>query len=239
MPREFKAVSEKVVAIIPARGGSKGIPRKNVLDFCGKPLIAWTILQAIETAEIDSVYVTSDSEEILDVAEKYGAQTIARPVEIAGDTASSESAIEHALGVIGTNQEIILMLQVTSPLRKRDDFSRCIEQFRGDGWDSCFSGALLEDFLIWRKAEDGSLESVNYDWQDRGIRQNRKPEFVENGSIYMFKPEILLNGNNRFGGNLGVFLMDFWQSFEIDEPQDWNLVETLFRNHLGKTYSVA
>ena len=231
-------MSEKIVAIIPARGGSKGIPRKNVLDFCGKPLIAWTIIQALETPEIDAVYVTSDNQEILSVATQYGARTIERPADIAGDTATSESAVQHALGVIGSDQEAVLMLEVTSPLRKRDDFSRCVRQFRNDQWDSCFAGALLEDFLIWRNGGDGGLESINYDWKNRGIRQNREPDFVENGSIYMFRPEILLNDDNRFGGKLGVFLIDFWQSFELDEPQDWQLVENLFRNYLGEEYSL-
>ena len=229
-------MSNKVVAIIPARGGSKGIPKKNILEFCGRPLIAWTILQAINTPEIDAVYVTSDDDEILDIATSYGVQKIERPDEISGDTSTSESAIAHALQGIEPAPAIILMLQPTSPLRKPDDLSSAVRQFKTEMWDSGFSGAVLEDFLIWKKNERGILESTNYDYKNRGRRQERKHEYVENGSIYLFKPEILVKNNNRMGGKIGVSLMDFWQSFEIDEPDDWELLETLFKKYLGKYY---
>ena len=144
----------RVTAIIPARGGSKAIPRKNVLDFHGKPLLAWTIEQALETPEIDDVFVTSDSREILDIAASSGAQFIERPSEISGDTATSESAVRHALGEIGSDQELVLMLQPTSPLRKRGDLGNSVIAFRENGWDSGFAGAELDDFLIWRKSKE-------------------------------------------------------------------------------------
>ncbi len=224
---------EQVVAIIPARGGSKGIRDKNIRDFCGRPLIAWTIQQALETPEIDAVYVTSDSAEIRDIGQQYGAIPMVRPDDIAGDSATSESAMAHALGVIGGDPEIALMLQATSPIRKQHDLSRCIGQFRAEKWDSCFSGARLEDFLIWRGGGEGALESINYDWRNRGMRQDRQPEFVENGSIYMFRPHILLESGNRLGGKIGIFMMAFWQSFELDAPEDWKLLESLFQNYLG------
>jgi len=216
-----------IIAIIPARGGSKGIPKKNIIDFHGKPLIAWSILQALNTPEIDEVLVSSDSDEILDVAKEYGANTIKRPEEISGDTASSESAIKHAIYALGYETEAVVMLQATSPLRKPDDLSRAIRQFREENWDSAFSGALLDDFLIWDKASDGSLKSFNYDYMNRGRRQDREHQFVENGSFYIFKPSIISNGN-RLGGNIGVYIMDFWQSFEIDTMDDLELVKTLF-----------
>jgi N-acylneuraminate cytidylyltransferase len=231
-------MSGKVVSIILARGGSKGIPRKNVLDFCGKPLVAWSILQSLNTPEIDEVYVSSDSEEILKIAEKYGAKTIVRPDEIAGDTAKSESAIEHAFKVIGSSQEIAIMLEPTAPLRKPDDMSKAIRQFRAENWDSGFSGAILEDFLIWKKNPEGILESVNYDYRNQVRRQDRQPDYVENGAIYFFRPKTFLENKNRFGGKIGVYLMDFWQSFEIDNPEDWNFVELLFKNYLGNLYQL-
>ena len=229
-------MSEKVVAIILARGGSKGVPKKNILDFCGKPLIAWTILQAINTPKIDDVYLSSDSEEILEIAERYGAERIKRPDDISGDVATSESAVRHALDTIGHELEMVLMLQPTSPLRKPADLDNAVRQFKSEGWDSVFSGAVLEDFLIWRKNESGILESINYDYKNRGKRQDRQHEYVENGSIYLFKPEILAKNNNRMGGKIGIYLMDFWQSFEIDEAEDWELLETLFKKYLGKYY---
>lgn len=222
----------KTIAIIPARGGSKGIPKKNIMDFCGKPLIAWSILQAVNTPEIDEVYVSSDSDEILDVAKKYGADIIKRPDEIAGDTATSESTVEHALDVIGYPVEIVIMLQATSPLRKPDDLSRAISQFKAERWDSAFSGGIIEDFLIWERNSNGILNSFNYDYRKRGRRQDRKPQFVENGSFYIFKPDILISSGNRLGGNIGVFLMDFWQSFEIDSMDDVKICEVIMDTFL-------
>ena len=225
-----------IVAIILARGGSKGIPRKNVLDFCGKPLVAWTIIQALNTPEIDSVYVSSDSKEILGIAKEYGAKGIVRPDDISGDKAKSESAILHAFQLIGSSHEIAMMLEPTAPLRKPDDLSKAIRQFQKENWDSGFSGAVLEDFLIWKKNSGGQLISINYDYKNQGPRQEREPDYVENGAIYFFKPEIFLEHKNRFGGNIGIYLMDFWQSFEIDSPEDWKFVETLFKTYLGEYY---
>ncbi len=226
----------KTVAIIPARGGSKGIPGKNIIDFCGKPLIAWSILQACNSSEIDEVYVSSDSDEILMVAQNFGAKVIKRPDDISNDTATTESAVQHALSVIENQVSTILLLQATSPLRKPKDLSSALQQFYSEKWDSMFSGAKLEDFLIWAETPEGVLDSFNYDYRNRGRRQERVPQFVENGSFYIFKPEVLDKGN-RLGGRIGIYMMDFWQSFEIDTPQDLSLLKTIFNNKLHDTYS--
>jgi len=229
-------MQNKVIAIILARGGSKGIPRKNVLNFVGHPLVAWSVMQAKKTKEIDEVYVSSDSDEILEIAQSYGAKVIKRPDEYAGDTAKSEEAILHALKVLGSDQEIIIMLEPTAPLRKPNDLGNAVKMFRTEGWDSCFSGAALQDFLIWKRDNNGKLTSVNYDYKNQGPRQMREPDYVENGAIYMFKPEIMLKNKNRFGGNIGIFPNYFWQSFEIDEPEDWDFVELVFHKYLSKDY---
>ena len=229
-------MQNKVVAIILARGGSKGIPRKNVLNFVGHPLVAWSVMQAKQTKEIDEVYVSSDSDEILEIAQSYGAKIIKRPDKYAGDTAKSEEAILHALKVLGSNQEIIIMLEPTAPLRKPNDLGNAVKLFRKKGWDSCFSGATLQDFIIWKRDNKGELTSVNYDYKNQGPRQMREPDYVENGAIYMFKPAIMLKNKNRFGGNIGIFPNDFWQSFEIDDPEDWNFVELIFNKYLKENY---
>ena len=226
----------KVIAIILARGGSKGIPRKNVLEFAGHPLVAWSVIQAKKTKEIDEVYISSDSDEILEIAQSYGAKMIKRPDKYAGDTAKSEEAILHALEILGSDQEIIIMLEPTAPLRRPNDLGDAVNMFRDQAWDSCFSGATLQDFLIWKKDEIGDLISVNYDYKNQGPRQMRDPDYVENGAIYMFKPEIMLKNKNRFGGKIGIFPNHFWQSFEIDEPEDWAFVELVFQKYLSKKY---
>ena len=224
---------DKVIAIVLARGGSKGIPRKNVLDFCGRPLVAWSILQAQETTEIDKVYLSSDSKEILDIGKEYGAILIERPEEFSTDTASSESAVKHALSTLDNEPEIVVMLEPTAPLRMPGDLSNAINKFKEEGWDSGFSGAELEDFLIWKKDDNDNLVSVNYDYVHQTRRQDREPDFVENGGIYLFKPEVL-HANNRFGGKIGISMMEFWQSFEIDSPADWPFLETLFEKYILK-----
>ena len=139
-----------IVAIIPARGGSKGLPNKNIIDFCGKPLIAWTIEQCLSSKYISDVWVSSDSQEILSVSEKYGAKTINRPSDISGDLASSESVWRHAIEVIPRNDNIDLVFapQVTSPLRETKDINNAIELFQKEKYDSMFSSCIAEDLFF-------------------------------------------------------------------------------------------
>jgi CMP-N,N'-diacetyllegionaminic acid synthase len=225
----------KTIVIIPARGGSKGIGKKNIVDFCGKPLIAWSILQAIDTLEISEVFVSSDSDEILNVAKKYGAETIKRPESISSDTATSESVIEHLLYEIKVSPKEIIMIQPTSPLRKPDDLTKALHQFTAESLDSMFSGSMLNDFLIWKKTPEGILASFNYDFTKRGIRQEREPQYLENGSFYIFKPNIIRSGN-RLGGKIGIYLMESWQSCEIDSFEDLELASILFNSKLKYIY---
>lgn len=226
----------KTVAIIPARGGSKGIPRKNLIPFCGKPLVAWSIIQATATPGIDEVYVTSDSEEILAVAGEYGALSIRRPDNLSGDVATSESAVDHALDQIQGTVSTVFLLQATSPLRKPTDFGKALQQFNDEKLDSLFSGAVLEDFLIWERDEHNRYQSFNYDYTNRGRRQDRKHQYVENGSFYIFKPSVFIHELNRLGGVIGVYLMDFWQSFEIDSSEDVGYIEYIFEKKLRDSY---
>lgn len=227
------------VAIIPARGGSKGIPQKNLIDFCGLPLLAWSIIQAEKSPYIEDVYVSSDSAEILKCAEKYGALGIQRPADISGDTASSESAIVHACDQIGPRADTLVFLQPTSPLRKPDDITKAVDVFSSGGFDSLFSSSELHDFLIWEKNEAGELRSMNYNFQNRTRRQDRDVQYVENGSIYVFRKETLHKYNNRLGGRIGMYLMDFYQSFEIDAYEDIDLLSAIFKVKLFNDYADA
>ncbi|PKN76961.1 MAG: acylneuraminate cytidylyltransferase [Deltaproteobacteria bacterium HGW-Deltaproteobacteria-10] len=227
---------KNIVAIIPARGGSKGIPKKNLIDFCGKPLLVWSIIQAQKSSHIKKIYVSSDSDEILECAEKYNAVGIKRPDDIAGDTASSESAIIHACEQIGNHADTIVFLQPTSPLRKPDDITKAIEEFFSGNYDSLFSACELHDFLIWEKDNEGELRSFNYNYQNRTRRQDRSSQYVENGSLYIFKKEVINKYNNRIGGKIGMFLMDFYQSFEIDNKDDIDLLTTIFKAKLIKYF---
>jgi len=220
------------VAIIPARGGSKGIPRKNLVDVCGKPLIAWSILQARNASHIDSVWVTSDDDEILAVAESFGSRPIRRPIEISGDQASSESAWLHALDTIeaqGVAVNLVVAMQATSPIRESSDLDGGLQTLQEQGFDSLLSVAEVEDFFTWRIGPDGGAESVNYDYRNRKRRQQIEKQFLENGSFYIFRPEQLRSGNNRLGGRIGLFVMGRHKMFQIDNPEDIGLCSAVMR----------
>lgn len=225
----------KVVAIIPARGGSKGIPGKNLIDLCGKPLLAWSILQAEKAETISAVYVSSDDQQILDVAEQYGAIPILRPVELAGDTSSSEEALLHALEEIEKGSagslDLMVFLQATSPLREPEDIDGAVQHLLQSGADSLFSAAVLEDFCLWTRA-GGELQGLNFDPANRGMRQDREPLLLENGSIYVFRPEVLRKYGNRLGGRIELFEMPYWKSFEIDTLPDVDVCRYYFETRL-------
>jgi CMP-N,N'-diacetyllegionaminic acid synthase len=231
-------MENKIIAIIPARGGSKGIPKKNIIDFCGKPLLAWTIEDALKSKYIHKVFVSTDDKEIADVGEKYGAQIIWRPAEFASDIASSESVLKHAISTIGIDQiSYVVFLQVTAPLRETSDIDLGIETIKKEHSDSLFSGAYVGDFYIWKRGLDGVLSSINYDSVNRMRRQDFEAaygkHYVENGSFYIFKPENILKYNNRLYGKISISFMDLWKSFEIDDFHGLEFCRTLFQIKLS------
>lgn len=226
-------ILKKILALIPARGGSKGIPNKNIKLFNGRPLIEWSIKLALQSKLISKIVVSSDSLKILNISKKLGADIILRPKNISGDNATTESAILHCIKYFNNEFETIVLLSPTSPLRKKKDIDNAIKFFNRNKLDSCFSGAELTDFLVWNYDKiKKKYKSINYDFKNRGVRQNRKPGYVENGSIYVFKSSLIEKKKNRIGGKFGIFNMDFWQSFELDSKNDWKLLETVHKNYI-------
>jgi N-acylneuraminate cytidylyltransferase len=219
----------KIITIIPARGGSKGVPGKNIKLLNGKPLISYSIESSIECKLIDDTYVTTDCNHIKQISEDYGARVIIRPPEISGDTASSESALIHALDYIDDkkNIDLIVFLQCTSPFREIKELENAIKIILKENSDSLFSGFVSHKFF-WRKVNN-KLESINYDYKNRPRRQDRGVEFIENGSIYIFKPNILLDFKNRLGGKISVYEMSESNSLEIDSHDDFILAEKLMK----------
>ena len=228
-----------VIAIIPARGGSKGIINKNIIDIAGKPLIAWSIEQSINTELISDTYVSTNDSKIAEVAKTYGAKIIWRPDELCDDMSSSESVFIHALNYLNEENlmvpDYVVFLQATSPLRMTKDINNALLKIEADKADSLFSGSKFDDFLFWEKSED-NLSSINYNYKNRGRRQDRLPQFVENGSIYIFKPHVIYKNNNRLGGKISLYEMEFWQTWEIDTKEDIELVEYYIHKKLSTSY---
>lgn len=219
----------RTCAIIPARGGSKGIPRKNLADLCGKPLLAYTIEDAVAAPEVEAVFVSTDCAEIAAVATQFGAAVIHRPAELSGDTASSESALLHALDAIRDQHDgdpdLVVFLQATSPLRPLGAVSDAIQTLVREAADSLFSASPLHGF-VWQ-IEDGTPHPLGYDYDHRPRRQEAPRQVEENGSIYVLRPWVLRSKGNRLGGKMAVFLMDALFAAQVDQPEDLERVARL------------
>jgi len=228
--------SMNIHCIILARGGSKGILNKNIINFCGKPLLAWTINQCLVSEKVSDVWVSSDDDQILQIAEKYGAKIIKRPNEISGDSSTSESAWQHAIDYLHNNEyqvDIVLGPQVTSPLREVSDIDNAITTFINGHYDSMFAASIADDLFFWEESR-GCLDSINYDYKNRKRRQDSKEQIIENGSFYLFKPNIIQKDFNRLGGKIGYSIMDFWKMFEIDNENDLRMCSALMKEFLIK-----
>lgn len=212
----------KRIVIIPARGGSKGVPRKNVRPVAGKPLIAWNIEAARGAQAIDQVVVSTDDDEIAAVSERFGARVIRRPSEISGDAASSESALLHVLSVLqreNTLPDEIIFMQCTSPLTESQDIDNCIKKFEEVGADSAFTAKEFF-YFIWKQQPDGSADGINHDKRFRPRRQDREPQYEENGAIYVMNTRGFLKAKHRFFGKTVMSLMPESRCFEIDTEFD-------------------
>ncbi|MFB6420217.1 MULTISPECIES: acylneuraminate cytidylyltransferase family protein [Bradyrhizobium] len=226
-------MARKTLAVIAARGGSKGIPHKNLLDLCGKPLIAWTVEQARAARGVDVVAVSSDSDQILAAAEAAGAVGVRRPDDISGDLASSESAWLHALDAIDERMgrfERIVALQATSPIREPGDIESALAAFDRDHLDSLLSVCEVEDYFNWRIGQNGP-EPINYDFRNRRMRQQIEKRYLENGSFYVLIPSLLREQNNRLGGKIGFHMMERHKMFQIDRPEDVKLCAAIMRSY--------
>ncbi|MFC1986967.1 cytidylyltransferase domain-containing protein [Chloroflexota bacterium] len=228
----------KICAIIPARGGSKGIPRKNIRLLAGKPLIAYSIERALQAQQVNRTIVSTEDAEIAKVAQQYGAEVVIRPPELATDTASSESVLLHVLSFLeqqeGYVPSLIVLLQPTSPLRQPDDIDNAINKLIKDKADSLLSLTESREFM-WEKTEQG-YTSLTFDYKDRKRRQELEPLYYENGAIYVFKPEIIKKYQNRLGGKISVYLMQPWQRVDIDDFDSFEWCEWLYWKHMVGDY---
>ena len=217
------------VALIPARGGSKSIPLKNIKNICDKPLVYWTIKAACDCKHVDKVYVATDSKEIKTTVNTFGfskVQVIDRSDDCSTDIASTESVmLEFAQKFEFDN---IALIQATSPLLTSDDLCKGFETFYTPGTDSVISVVHQKRFH-WENDKNGYAHSINYDIFARPRRQDFSGYFVENGAFYITKREDLLKYRNRISGNIKVFVMNDDTFFELDEPRDWLIIEALMK----------
>jgi len=223
--------NNKVIAFIPVRGGSKSIPLKNIKSFCGKPLVCWNIDALERCIEVDEVIVATDSDDIWRTVESGGYRKVVlyrRTIENASDTASTESVMLEYIHYAQLSNAIVFMLvQATSPLTQTEHFSAALGMFRGGAYDSILTCVRNYRFF-WK--EDGT--SFNYDFMNRPRRQDFNGMLMENGAFYINTVENILCNSNRLGGKIGIYEMPEYTSFEIDEPDDWEVMEQLMQKHI-------
>lgn len=222
-----------VIAFIPVRGGSKSIPLKNIKSFCGKPLVCWNI-EALEACpEVDEVIVATDSDAIWNTVErrKYKKTRLyRRSAENACDTASTESVMLEYINYAKLSKEDIFMLvQATSPLTETIHFTEALQMYANGDYDSILTCVRNYRFF-WN--DDGS--SMNYDYKNRPRRQNFKGMLMENGAFYINTVQNVLESGNRLSGRIGIYEMPEYTATEIDEPDDWVVLENLMQKHVLK-----
>ena len=221
----------RTIAFIPVRGGSKSIPLKNIKLFCGKPLVCWNI-EALETCPlVDEIIVATDSDEIENVVTTHNyskTHIYRRSAENACDTSSTESVMLEYIRCSGLASDTIFMLvQATSPLTQTIHFTEALQQYASGKYDSMLTCVRNKRFF-WNA--DGT--SMNYDYRHRPRRQEFDGLLMENGAFYINTIANIRAFSNRLSGKIGIYEMPDYTSFEIDEPDDWSIMENLMRKHL-------
>lgn len=215
------------LGLIPARGGSKGIPRKNVLPIAGKPLIAWTIEAALAAQRIDRVVVTTDDAEIAEIAARNGADVpFLRPAELARDETPGIDPVLHAIGALPGYDKIVL-LQPTSPLRGAADIDAAIGMAADDLMVVSVTEAPHTDWIFSMDA--GGLLDVGAA-KPVARRQDMAKRYALNGAIYVARCDGLRESRSFLGPNTAGYVMSAEQSIDIDGPLDWKLAELLLRD---------
>lgn len=231
---------KKVLGFIPARGGSKGLPGKNIRVMCDKPLICWTIEKARQSTLLDKVVVSTDSEDIGAISKEAGACVpFFRPAELASDTATSADASIHALDYFQAEKfDYLCLLEPTSPLRKDDDIDRAIKKLvdNEDRADSLVSlGKVhMEHPLIVKKIVAERFESFIDDAEKITQRQELNDSYFPYGVIYLIKTEVLRKEKTFYTKRNIHFLIERWQNYEVDDIYDFVAIEAIMKKRMEK-----
>ena len=224
--------NKSFLAIIPARGGSKRLPRKNVLLLANKPLIAHTIESSIKSKYIDKTIVTSDDEEILNISKIFGANIIKRPGNLASDTATTYDAINHTINNLEEKYDYIVLLQATSPLRNENHINEAIELLEIKNADAIISVCEMDHSPLWSNTLNDSLSMSGF-LKDEVL--NKRSQDLEkyyrlNGAIYICKTDKLLEEKSFFlKDKIFAYLMDRKISIDIDEEIDFIIANELIK----------
>ena len=220
-----------VLTIIPARGGSKGIPRKNVLPLNGKPLIAWTIEAARQAELVTRVVVSTDDDEIAEVSRAAGAEVLMRPAELAGDTTPTEPVLVHVLETLRAREgyvpDLLVLAQCTSPLRGAEIMDQGINLLLTTGCDCVLTVAPIMHWRLRGEIGPAGQWKSEYSFLERGFSQQHAQKYSENGALYVLRREVLETFGNRLGGDVRALAMDWAHSVDIDHPEDFGLAEKL------------
>lgn len=234
---EKKLTNPKVLALIPARGGSKGIPRKNVRNFLGKPLVAWSIEAALNANSVNQVVVSTNDKEIMEASSKYGADIpLIRPDNISQDDSTRNQVVNHVLSQFN-NLDYIVVLQPTSPLRTSQHIDQAFNLLLRSGADACVSVVPQHAPPEWTftLTEDSKLEPLP-GYVIKPLRQKVSKYYALNGAIYITKVENFLNSPELdpfVGSNSIAYVMPEELSVDIDNENDWFMAEQLMRKTIG------
>ena len=223
----------KILCIIPARGGSKGIKNKNLIKLSKKPLLHYSIDSAKNSKIPMKIVVSSDSQKILSYAKKFNVQTISRPKKLSNSKTRIEPVISHTLNFLKKTEnylpDLIVLLQNTSPLRNSNHVKSSIQQFKKGKYDSMLSG-YLSHYFIWEE-KNKQVFPKNYNPQNRPNRQEMKSQFIENGAIYITKYRSFLKSKSRISGKIGLYKMNELCSIDVDTPFDLFLAKKILEKN--------
>ncbi len=224
----------EILAIIPARGGSKGIPFKNIIKIGKKPLLYYTVNAALKSKLITRTIVSTDNEKISEIAKFYGSEVIKRPKKLADDKIGLEPAINHVLDSLKKKEnyvpELIIILQNTSPLRNSHHIDDALKLLIKNKFDSVLSGFSYYTFLWnYKNNNNNSVKSVSYDPKKRPNHQNMKEQLYENGALFASTLDAFKKSNCRISGKIGFYKMPIELSYNIDTLEDLKDVKRMMR----------
>lgn len=223
-----------VLAVIPARGGSKGVPGKNIAPVGGRPLVARAVIAACRAQTVGRVVVTTDDALVADAAKAAGAEVVQRPPELAGDAATSESALLHVLDDLrdreGYEPSILVFVQCTSPFIEAADLDAAVGLLLDDHADSVFTATSHHGYL-WRTGAEGEAVAVDHDPRVRLRRQDEEPRYLETGAVYALRTDGFRAARHRFFGRTRFIEVPPERALEIDTPHDLRLARAVAEGH--------